>query len=152
MALPGSGAISMSQVNTELGRSATQAISLNDSAVRTLAGKGSGAISLGDLRGKANLTFTYPPGSYSMQEYGQAAMTITSNRQVTWTYGGTLANVSVANGGTSASIMITTNVRRNGTQQTTIQSQTNLTGTVDGKAYTWSINQIALASGSGGIE
>lgn len=54
MTLPASGAISMSQVNTELGLSSTATISLNDSAVRTLFGKGSGAIAMSDGYGKAN--------------------------------------------------------------------------------------------------
>lgn len=52
MALPSTGSISMSQVNTELKKSATATISLNDSAVRKLAGKTSGTISMNDLRGK----------------------------------------------------------------------------------------------------
>lgn len=43
----------MSQVNTELGRSSTALISLNDAAVRSLAGKASGTISMNDLRGKS---------------------------------------------------------------------------------------------------
>lgn len=54
MALPSTGAISMSQVNTELGRGSTTNISLNETAVRTLAGKASGQISMSDLRGKSN--------------------------------------------------------------------------------------------------
>lgn len=54
MALPASGQISLSQVNVELGLSATAQISLNGSAVRTLFGKSSGAISLNDGHGKAN--------------------------------------------------------------------------------------------------
>lgn len=58
MTLPASGAISLSGVNTELGYSSTAQISLNDSAVRTLAGKSSGAISLDDLHGKSN-TFSF---------------------------------------------------------------------------------------------
>lgn len=53
MALPSSGAISLNQVNTELQRPATQSINMNDTSVRSLAGKASGAISLADLRGKA---------------------------------------------------------------------------------------------------
>ena len=52
MGLPSTGSISMSQVNTELKKSATATISLNDSAVRKLAGKTSGTISMNDLRGK----------------------------------------------------------------------------------------------------
>lgn len=54
MALPSSGSISLSQVNTELGLSSTAQISLNDSAVRTLFGKASGAIAMSDGYGKAN--------------------------------------------------------------------------------------------------
>ena len=42
----------MEQVNTELKKSATATISLNDSAVRKLAGRTSGTISMADLRGK----------------------------------------------------------------------------------------------------
>ena len=43
-----------SQVNTELGRPSTQNFSMNDSAVRALAGRPSGSISFNDPRGKAN--------------------------------------------------------------------------------------------------
>ncbi len=54
MALPSSGAISLGQVNTELGVSATATRSLNDSTTRTLFGVASGAISLSNGYGKAN--------------------------------------------------------------------------------------------------
>lgn len=53
MTLP-TGTISMSQVNTELGYSSTATISLNQAAVRTLAGVPSGTISMNNLRGKSN--------------------------------------------------------------------------------------------------
>ena len=56
MALPASGAISMSQVNTELKKTATAQVSLGDSAVRTLAKKSSGQISMSDLHGKSSST------------------------------------------------------------------------------------------------
>ena len=51
-----SGGLNQS-VNIELGRSATATISLGESAVRTLAGVASGAISLSNLYGKSN-TYT----------------------------------------------------------------------------------------------
>jgi hypothetical protein len=53
MALPSSGVISLNDVNVELGLSATATISLNDAAVRTLAGISSGTISMSDLYGKS---------------------------------------------------------------------------------------------------
>lgn len=73
MALPASGPISMSMVNTELGIPATTVITLNDAAVRTLFNKSSGEISLSDGYGKSagptvatftttGSTFTVPSG------------------------------------------------------------------------------------------
>jgi len=62
MALPASGAISMSGVRTELGLSGT--ITLNDSAVRTLAGKGGAGSSVilpTDFYGKSNAPPPPPP-------------------------------------------------------------------------------------------
>ena len=57
MALPSTGAISLLDVRNELGK--TGAISLGDSAVRTLAGRTSGAISMSDLRGKSSFAYTH---------------------------------------------------------------------------------------------
>lgn len=62
MALPSTGSLAMSQVNTELGRNATATISLGEAAVRNLAGRPSGSISFQDLRGKS----AYTPPSISV--------------------------------------------------------------------------------------
>lgn len=56
MALPASGAISMNDVNTELGNPGTTQISLNDTDVRTLFNIPSGAISLSDGYGCSSFT------------------------------------------------------------------------------------------------
>ena len=54
MALPSSGTISLNQVNVELKKTGTTKISMGDTAVRALAKKTSGAISMSDLRGKSS--------------------------------------------------------------------------------------------------
>jgi len=54
MALPASGAISLNQVNVELGSAGTTSINMNQSTVRTLFGVSSGAISMSNGYGKAN--------------------------------------------------------------------------------------------------
>ncbi|UOX40303.1 hypothetical protein [Vibrio phage PhiImVa-1] len=59
MALPSTGSISLAQVNEELGKGSSTTISLGDAAVRELAGRATGAISMSDLRGKsAYITMT----------------------------------------------------------------------------------------------
>ena len=54
MALPSSGAISLNQVNVELGNAGTASIDMNSAAVRGLFGVASGAISMSDGYGKSN--------------------------------------------------------------------------------------------------
>lgn len=54
MTLPASGAISLANVNTELGVASNTTRSLNDAAVRSLFGKASGVISMSDGYGKSN--------------------------------------------------------------------------------------------------
>jgi hypothetical protein len=67
MTLPATGAISLGSIHTELGQTSTSIVSLNDTDVRALLGKASGAISLNDGHGKTNIA-TYTP-LYSESDY-----------------------------------------------------------------------------------
>ena len=58
MTIPLTGQISFATINIELGRAANAPISLNETAVRQLAGIPSGPISFNDLRGKSALGVT----------------------------------------------------------------------------------------------
>lgn len=82
MTLPASGAISIAQVATELGIGAT-GLSLNDSRVRTLCSKPSGAISLADARGKSN---NYV-GSFVIGNSGVVSGAYRTNASSGWTCG-----------------------------------------------------------------
>lgn len=62
MALPSSGSISFNQVNTELGRTATQNLSMSDSEVRSLFQDTTGAISMSSGHGKSSA----PPYPYNI--------------------------------------------------------------------------------------
>lgn len=119
MTLQSSGAISLGNVNTELGRSSTATISLGETAVRTLAGVSSGAIALSNLYGKSNVSFT-PAGGASagspeaLGDFaiypGTATATITCNQTATWTWtrsGSTQGGASISTGGTGTSITFT---------------------------------------------
>lgn len=110
----------MSQVNTELGRSATATISLGESAVRTLAGVPSGAISMNDLRGKSAATFTPDGGTTagtavflsSDVAYDTAQVTITCSQSAVWNwtrtgYGVPAATASIANGSSGTNMVFT---------------------------------------------
>jgi hypothetical protein len=92
MTLP-SGTISLGDVNVELGRSATAEISMNDAALRALAGVASGAIGMSSLQGKANAfahTISSNQNNLSLRDYmiangwnGSSAATITVASGVT---------------------------------------------------------------------
>ena len=88
MTLNSSGPISLGgstvgqSVNLELGNSATTQISLNDTAVRNLAGISSGAISLNDLYGT------------SVDPYGTFTATYSSNASDTYSGGAILSSLS----------------------------------------------------------
>ena len=115
MTLP-TGQISMSQVNVELGRSGTAQISLGESAVRTLAGVASGTISMSNLQGKSNVSWS-PDGGASAGSpvylssdvaFEDAVITITCNQSATWSYVKTgSATTGTANNASATSITFT---------------------------------------------
>lgn len=92
MTLPASGAISLANVNVELGLASTTTISLNQTNVRTLAGKASGTISMSDLLGKSNVSFSPAGGTSSGTAValsnsggpGSVSVTITCSQAATW--------------------------------------------------------------------
>lgn len=100
MALPSTGSISMSQVNTELKKSATAVISLNDANVRKLANKPSGTISMNDLRGKKN---TEPVSNYPVFSLSFSADRETRNYTITFPHkvvsGNVFGNISYSMSG-----------------------------------------------------
>ena len=92
MTLNTSGPISLGgsttgqSINLELGRSATAQVSLNESAVRTLAGVPSGAIVMPtDFYGKSNIVYRLDSGNYLDFAIGvdaQTTITVGSNGEL----------------------------------------------------------------------
>ena len=81
-----SGTITMADVNAELGRSSTASVNMNETAVRALARKTSGTISMNDLRSKKFIDFpgfsVAAFGFPSLGEYAQAAFEVNSDGSV----------------------------------------------------------------------
>lgn len=84
------GTIGFNDVNTELGKSSTAQIGLNDSAVRSLAGKASGQIAFSDLRGKSATSVAAPNGTIAATNFGTAVagFSLLSNGNTTTTQQG----------------------------------------------------------------
>ena len=116
MTLQTTGAISLGNVGTELGRAAGTTTSLGETTVRNLAGIASGAIKLSNLYGKSSLAFT-PAGGLSsgtpvaLSDWaaggGNATVTIQCTQSAIWTWtrtGSSAGTASVASGGSAGSI------------------------------------------------
>lgn len=115
--------------------------------MRTLAGVPSGAISLSNLYGKSNVTFspaggTTAPGttlSDSSSGGTDATVTITCNQTATWTWtrsGSADAYASVTSGGTGTSITFT--LPNYGF--TILNSSFSVTGVASGVTRYWTVN------------
>lgn len=90
MTLPSSGAISLANVNVELGRSSTALASLGESAVRTLAGVPSGAIGFNNLYGKsASLASATVTVGTNGENYGFSRGNFGSVTPANWAVSGT---------------------------------------------------------------
>jgi len=88
MALPSSGAISLNNVNVELGNSGTASINMGSAAVRDLFGVSSGAIDMADGYGKSSVAYTSATGG---------TITTSGNYKIhTFTSSGSLSQVGQA--------------------------------------------------------
>lgn len=141
MALPASGAISLNAVNVELGLTGTTAISMNQTSVRTLLGKASGAISLSDGYGKANrstITYTFAANTQN------ASLNVTSG---TAPAGGSVSGTYVA-GKTDVNITVVSAVYLHSVTAGT--PGLTLTGGTTGDTITLTNNGYIMGRGGNG--
>lgn len=116
MTLQSTGAISMANINTELGLSTTAQISLNDTAVRNLLGKTTALsqISLADAYGKSSVSYAVSPSTTSVNEGSTVTFTITTTgvangTTLYYTNSGTTSAADFNDGVNSGSFTINSN-------------------------------------------
>ena len=125
MTLQASGAIAISDINVELGRASTYNSNLNESALRTLAGVPSGAISLSSFYGKSNFSGIWSGSSNTTVESLNTSGTTYRIWDATYGYGAWLYTSAPNLGaGSSGNTMGHYFVSTSGTLQTKFSSFT----------------------------
>ena len=128
MTLPASGAISLSAVNTELGRSSTAQININDSSVRDLLDIPSGAINLNSAHGKTKSTV---PGAPTL---GTATVASSTSASVPFTAPGSNGGKTITSyTATSSPGGLTGTLSQSGSGTITVS------GLTPGTAYTFTV-------------
>ena len=143
MTLPSSGAISLNQVNTELGRGGTASLGMNDSGVRGLTGQSGGAVDMNSLHGKSYaITYNVAPGSYTVDKDGTYG--ITASRSVTWTVSatGSIGTYTPASGAASTTWnYVSRSAATGGAGNITLTNS-------DGKTWTLAVSNSAQGGGA----
>ena len=143
MTLPASGAISLNQVNTELGLTATASISMGASNVRTLFGQASGAVDMNTGHGKSNgpvITITISASiknfnAYNNRNASQHGTSVTVSPAGAYVAGTSIVNVVVNSGVIIGSTSILTYAFDTGTGWNTGDVLTlNNSGYISGKS------------------
>lgn len=146
MTLPSTGSISMSQVNIELAKASNARISMNDAAVRSLAGKASGTISFADLRGKSNITWSHPAGVILAEDYGSVSLVVSCNVAGTWSVsnlGGNTNYLSITRPSDNKSIHFSLRSILSGESYITTGASFNLSYTSSAGSRSWTVRMYA---------
>lgn len=125
MTLPSSGTITLGQVASEFGTSASM------SAVRGKGGTPTGTISLSNFYGKSNITFS-PSGNQTAGGNGNTYITLSCSQTATWTWSGFPAN----------SVYTSTNIS-NGGSATAVQFRVGATAATGEKDIVFSVTGVA---------
>ena len=104
MALTPSGQISMSDINSALGRSSTASIDFNDANVRFLANQESGSVTMAAMRSKYYFTGTITVGRLYVEGDVQYGFNSGYMGSITGTIGGTMINFFAYGSGYSSYI------------------------------------------------